>query len=196
MYKKLFVSAFALLFLTSCGLPAEEQEQGILLGDPKAPVELVVYLDYRCPECKEFHDELLTTLEKGAITDSRLKIRLRDFPVIAGSNLSHNAAWCARALGTREYRSFVAALYSNVDAQRIFQLKDMGKALGFPDDFAACVETERYANVVSNLKNKGRADNVTRTPTMILGDRRFNGASDLYDVLAAVNEAVTATKAP
>lgn len=196
MYKKLFLSVFLLLSLTSCGLPAEEMEQGILLGDPKAPVELVVYLDYRCPECQRFHDELLTTLEKGAVTDSHLKIRLRDFPIIAGSNLSHNAAWCARALGTKEYRAFIAALYSNVEAQRIFQLKEMGKALGFPDDFATCVETERYANVVSSLKNKGRADNVTRTPTLLLGDRRFNGASNLYDVLAVVNDAVAASKRP
>jgi len=193
MYKPLILGVLASVLLVSCGIPADEQEQGILFGSPKAPVEMIVYLDYQCPECKQFHDNILPALESAALSEGRLSLRLRDFPVIAGSNISHNAAWCAREIGTKEYRAFIGALYANIDAQRIFQLKEIGNSLGFPKSFAECVDTEKYANVVSTLKNKGRADNVVRTPTILLGKRRFNGASELFQVLEAVNEELAKT---
>ena len=194
-HKVLILSALSLLFFaTSCAAPEDEQQQGILLGDPKAPLEMIVYLDYQCPECKQFHDSILPTLENGYVKDGRLKIRLRDYPLIAGSNISHNAAWCAREFGLDKYHAFIDALYANQEAQRIFQLKEIGNKLGFTADFGNCIDQERYANTVNSLKNKGRADNVARTPTILLGNQRFNGASDLFKLLSAVEEQAQALK--
>lgn len=191
LHKSLLYCALFLftVSLTSCSaIPDQEQQLGILLGKPDAPVEMIVYLDYQCPECKQFHDSILPTLEDGYVKDGRLKIRLRDYPLIPGSNISHNAAWCAREHGVEKYHAFIDALYANQDAQRIFQLKEIGNRLGLPASFAECIDNERYANVVNSFKNKGRTDNVARTPTIILGDQRFNGASGLFDLLAAVEE--------
>lgn len=193
--RKLLALLALCLCVNSCGLPQDEKDLGILLGDPQAPVEMIVYLDYQCPDCKQFHDTILPTLEAGPVKDGSLKIRIRDFPIIAGSNLSHNAAWCAREQGTDKFQAYMDALYAHQDAQRVFQLKEIGNTLGFPADFAACVDQERYANVVNTLKNKGRADNVARTPTILLGSQRFNGASDLFDLLDAVNAKVQESRA-
>lgn len=186
--KKLLSFLVLSLLLTSCSaLPQDEVDNGILLGEPDAPVEMVVYLDYQCPECKEFHDTVLPTLEAGYIAEGKLRLRLRDFPVVAGSNLSHNAAWCARESGTEKFRAYISALYANQDAQRIFQLKEIGTTLELPDSFATCVDQESHANIVNMLKNRGRQDKVVRTPTILLGDQRFNGMTDLFEVVAAVD---------
>lgn len=176
------------VMMASCasGITSDEKEQGITHGQASAPVEMVVYFDYKCPDCKAFHDDILQQVENGYVADGRLKIHFRDFPLLPDSNLSHNAAWCAREVGEDAHRQYMAKLFANQSAQRLFQLKAYGTELGFPESFKTCIEEGRYLDLVNDFKTKGRTESVSRTPTIVIGGERYNNATGLFDIINVI----------
>jgi protein-disulfide isomerase len=57
-------------------------QYGLLLGDEKAPVELIEFGDLQCPVCKGYAENILPVIIQSQVRQGRVKISFRNFAII------------------------------------------------------------------------------------------------------------------
>jgi protein-disulfide isomerase len=67
-------------------------QQGLTLGDPKAPVELIEFGDLQCPVCKAYAEEMLPPVIEGQVKQGQAKITFRNFTIIGAQSSPAGAA--------------------------------------------------------------------------------------------------------
>lgn len=90
------------------GIPQE----GLLLGDPKAPVELVEFGDLQCPVCKGYSEEILPPVIEGQVKRGEVKIDFRNFTIIGEQSVPAGAAALAAGNQGRGW-NYVELFYRN-----------------------------------------------------------------------------------
>lgn len=96
------------------------------VGSPAAPVTLEVFLDYECPHCAGFCRDVLPTLITQYVQTGKIRLRYRDFPLVA-HRYAKTAARYANAAGEAGYYQAAAdqifktlsvwSIDGNIDAQ-------------------------------------------------------------------------------
>ncbi len=125
------------------GIPQDE----MVLGDPKAPVELVEFGDLQCPVCKAFAEELLPPIIETQVKNGEVKIDFRNFTIIGPQSVDAGAAALAAGEQGRGW-NFVELFYKNQG----------GENSGYADD-AFLKAIAEGAGVKDMAKwNKDRAD--------------------------------------
>lgn len=90
------------------GIPQNE----MVLGDPKAPVELVEFGDLQCPVCKAFAEEILPPIIENQVKNGEAKIDFRNFTIIGPQSVDAGAAALAAGAQERGW-NFVELFYRN-----------------------------------------------------------------------------------
>jgi protein-disulfide isomerase len=70
------------------GIPQE----GLVLGDSNAPVELVEYGDLQCPVCKQFAEDILPPVVEKQVRAGDVKVVFRNFPILGPQSAPAGAA--------------------------------------------------------------------------------------------------------
>jgi protein-disulfide isomerase len=141
--------------------------QGVTVGNTGAPHKLELYVDYRCPHCKEFEDSAGSTINQlvddGTATLTYLPLAFVDEQV---SPRAANGFACAAEAG--KARSYNDALFDNFGkAWTPDQLIDLGTQLGISDpSFGECVRSGKYQDWVASVGTAGEQRGVTSTPSM------------------------------
>jgi protein-disulfide isomerase len=87
-------------------------QRDMLLGDPKAPVELVEFGDLQCPVCAGYSEEILPPIIENQVKKGQAKIDFRNFTIIGPE--SADAAAAALAAGAQDRGwNFVELFYRN-----------------------------------------------------------------------------------
>ena len=122
------------------------QQQGMLLGNPDAPLELVEFGDLQCPVCAAYAEEILPPIIENQVKKGQVKIDFRNFTIIGPESTDAGAAALAAGAQGRGW-NFVELFYRNQG----------GENSGFADD--AFLEAVAKAAGVKNLArwNKDRA---------------------------------------
>lgn len=94
------------------GIPQRE----MVLGDPKAPVELVEFADLQCPFCKAFAEEVLPPIIENQVKNGQVKIAFHNFTIIGEQSLSAGAAALAAGAQGRGW-NYVKLFYRNQGAE-------------------------------------------------------------------------------
>ncbi len=68
------------------------QQSALLLGDPKAPVELVEFGDLQCPVCKANSEEAMPGVIEGPVAEGKAKVSFRNFIIISEESEPAGAA--------------------------------------------------------------------------------------------------------
>lgn len=84
----------------------------MLLGDPKAPVELAEFADLKCPYCKAFAESVLPPIIQNQVKKGEVKISFRVFTIIDEQSLPAGAAALAAGAQGRGW-NFVELFYKN-----------------------------------------------------------------------------------
>ncbi|HYC80826.1 MAG TPA: thioredoxin domain-containing protein [Solirubrobacterales bacterium] len=84
----------------------------LVLGDPKAPVELIEYGDLQCPVCKTYSEEILPPIVEKQVKNGELKIIFRNFLIIGEESLPAGAAAIAAGAQGRGW-NFLELFYRN-----------------------------------------------------------------------------------
>lgn len=84
----------------------------MVLGDPKAPVELVEFGDLQCPVCKGFAEEILPPIIENQVKNGEAKIDFRNFTIIGPQSVDAGAAALAAGAQGRGW-NFVELFYKN-----------------------------------------------------------------------------------
>jgi protein-disulfide isomerase len=90
------------------GIPQE----GLVLGDPNAKVELIEYGDLQCPVCKAYSEEILPPVIEGQVAQGQAKIVFRNFTIIGEQSGPAGAAALAAGAQGRGW-DYLELFYRN-----------------------------------------------------------------------------------
>ena len=177
-------AALLLVFTSAAGAAppsAEEALKDRVLGDPKAPIEIIEYSSLTCPHCRHFHIDILPDLKKNYLDTGRAKLVYRD---IAFDQLGLMAAIMARCAPPSRYFQFLDVLFQNQEkwaqnADPIRALTRIGSLGGLSEaDFRACTENRTIVDgVLQTRLEAGKRYQVNSTPSFIInGEKRVVGS--------------------
>jgi protein-disulfide isomerase len=67
-------------------------QQGMVLGDPQAPVRLIEFGDLQCPTCAGFAKEILPPIIENQVKNGEAKIDFRNLTIIGDESIPAGAA--------------------------------------------------------------------------------------------------------
>jgi protein-disulfide isomerase len=187
---------------TEVQTPTSANASGVAFSDGTGPVTVEEYVDFLCPNCKNFHDEasdeLRRLVEDGTIT-------LVTHPVAILDRLSSNqystrsAAASACAADEGRFAEYTDVLFTNQPAEGgpgpdNEQLIGFGNQVGLGEPFAQCVRDGRYTGWVGDVTEAMSRANITGTPTVLVNGQRVQASSAA--ILAAVSAAGGAGTTP
>ena len=168
------------------------QAEGYLLGNPKAPVQILEFADFECPACGQFATVTEPDVRKRIIEPGTASYRFFDFPLPQHKNsmAASNAAACAADQGKfweMHDRLFFGQPEWETNAVRnpkkVFTryAKELGLNV---DTWTSCYDEQRHQNRILANRAEGERRNVQSTPTFVIGRKQVPG-SLAYDQLKA-----------
>lgn len=94
------------------------------LGNPSAPIKLVVYDDYECPACGAFYEQTLRQMIDTYVADGKVYLVHRDFPLPMHQFSRQAARWVNAAARIGKFEEVERALFDNQMAWSEFGPED------------------------------------------------------------------------
>jgi len=149
-------------------------------GDPSAPIEIVEFADYQCPNCARAVSLLRTLVEQHP---GKVKLVHMDFPINA-SGISRRVAQggaCAQAQG--RFWEYHDAAYARQGTLTLESPQALAQELGLnPGRFSACMKDSSTPAKVQKAEKEGRRLGVSATPTLFVDGRPFPSSHLLRDL--------------
>lgn len=196
-----FASDVKRLFASSIVSPAniKRLEQGAhpTLGNPKAPVHIVEFVDYGCPYCQHVATTLRDFMSRHM---DDVELIIRDFPVVdlhPDAQHAALAADCVFAQGNLDrYWRYYDRLFVSQAAESPSDLRTYAEQLGA--NMAAydeCIQDPATASDIQASIADGQALGVGGTPTFFFNGVKIQGEMDARSLETVVREAANqATK--
>jgi protein-disulfide isomerase len=150
-------------------------QHGNVLGSPTAPVTVVEYVDLQCPFCQEFETKAMPTLLSRYVRPGKVKIEARPIAFIGPDSERGRAGALAAAEQNRLF-NYMQLLYLNQGTENTGWLDDAmasAAAASIPGLDVHAWSSARGSSAVTDQENQfdneGNADNVTETPTVLVG---------------------------
>jgi protein-disulfide isomerase len=150
-------------------------QHGNVLGSSKAPVTVVEYVDLQCPFCQEFETKAMPTLLSRYVRQGKVKIEARPIAFIGPDSERGRAGALAAAEQNRLF-NYMQLLYLNQGTENTGWLDDAmatAAAASIPGLDVHAWSSARGSSAVtaqeSQFDNEGNADNVSETPTVLVG---------------------------
>src|SRR5215212_10905114 len=157
---------------------------GYVKGSPEAPVEITEFADYQCPFCQTFATLQMPTIQERLIQTGRLRWRYRDFPLQQHqfARLAAHSAACADEQG--KYWQQHQRIYdgqtewaSQGDAGPTFRQYAQANGLDLKR-YDECMQSGKYAGRIQASYEEGAKLGVSSTPTLLVGNRLYQGRLD------------------
>ena len=170
------------------------------MGTPHAPVEMVVYSDFQCPNCREFDQQLRANLLKTFPT--QVQLFFRDSPLTSIHPWAKQAAIAGRCIVRQnpaafwDYHDWV---YSNQDQftpeNLAGKVVEFEKGKGLDDvQLAHCLDTSATAPEVDAEIAQAHALGISATPTVFINGRRLVGNIPWQTIQAVIEDEVQSQK--
>jgi protein-disulfide isomerase len=161
-------------------------------GDPKAPVVIVQWTDFRCPFCAAFAKETLPALFAQYIDTGKVRFELHDAALFGDQSV--DAAVAARAAGAQgKYHEFMSALYAAApDSGHPDLPKEtligFAQTAGVPDmaAFTAALGDATLRQQVIDATASAQKLGVNSVPFFVVGNQVVNGAQPLMNFQSAI----------
>ena len=113
------------------------EQDGTILGDPKAKVVLVEFGDLQCPACKQFADEAIPEIVNGPIRQGKARFEFRNWPILGPDSTVAAKASLAASLQGR-YWQFIENFYADQGPENTGYVTDeflrtIAEKAGVPD---------------------------------------------------------------
>ena len=150
-------------------------QHGTVLGSAKAPVTMVEYIDLQCPVCRAFETDVMPTIVPRYVRTGKVKVLARPIAFIGPDSTTGRRAALAAAKQNRFFE-FTQLLYFNQGEENSGWLDDSfvrsayASIPGFKAQAALSArDSAAVAAQTSRLDSQANADNVTGTPTVLVG---------------------------
>jgi protein-disulfide isomerase len=159
------------------GLP----QNGLTLGNPKAPVTMVEYIDLQCPFCQQFETQVMPDIIKKYVRPGKVKVEARIVAFIGADSSRGRKAMIAAATQNRAF-NFSELLYYNQGTENTGWLSDamVGQAVSsIPGvrvhDILNLVSSGSVSTQAKAFDAQMVADKVQGTPTLFAGKSGTKG---------------------
>ncbi len=150
----------------------------VVLGDPKAPVTIIVFGDYQCPFCEKMFQEAEQSIRKEYIETGKANLVYRDFPLEAihpYARPAANAAECAR--DQNKYWLYHDTLFKRQSQLPSIDFVKLAGELGLDTQvFASCFSASKYDAEIQKDYDAGVASGVNGTPATFINGKLISGA--------------------
>jgi protein-disulfide isomerase len=169
----------------------------LFIGDPEAPIHFKVFEDFSCSHCQNYHPDLTRFVETYVVSgQATLELDLLAFVAQPYSTDAAYAALCAGEQGAFwEFQSMLFETGAEQGARVAFTLPALNTAaqdMGLDgSEFADCLQSEKYAPVMTAYGLLANDLGVTGTPTVLVsyGDSgEWTAISREYDNLAQLTD--------
>lgn len=159
-------------------------------GSDNAPVTLVEYGDFQCPDCGIAYS---IVRELQAQMGSRLRFVFREFPLTDLHRHAEAAAEAAEAAGAQgQFWAMHDRLFEHQQALRekdlLFYAEEIGLNL---EQFQSALSEHAYAARVRAELAGGLRSGVRGTPTFFINGMRHDDSYDLETLSAAINAQIS-----
>lgn len=142
---------------------------------PAAPIHLLEYGDYQCPNTKAQHDVLKRILAEFGQSVNYVR---RDFPLNIHPD-STTAAWaalCVKKIAPSSHAAFEDVLYDHQSVLQLEHLLDYAEGMGVDRSaFASCIQDPAIHSQVSRDLESAILEGVRGTPTLFINGKPFEG---------------------
>ncbi len=155
-----------------------EMATGIQRGDPNAPITILEFGDFQCPACQQFATFVKPQLDLAYVDEGVARFVFHDYPLASGhahAFLAARGARCALDQGEQYFWPFHDQLFSHQSVWALSQgppmgaFRDYASAIGLDErDFTDCLDSDRFADVVSANIRLGIELGVSGTPTVFV----------------------------
>lgn len=157
------------------GIPQE----GMVLGDPKAPVQLIEYGDLQCPVCKGYAEEILPPIVENEVKKGQVKLDFRNLTIIGEQSVPAGAAALAAGEQGRGW-NYVEIFYRNQGEENSGYADDafleaVAKGAGVKDLAKWNKDRARLTSQVEKTSEEARVLGFEGTPSFAIQGPKTNG---------------------
>ena len=149
-----------------------------VLGDRKASLMMIEFIDLQCPYCKKFEEGAFAEIRKNLIDTGKVRYYSRDFPLEMHSSATKAAiaAHCAAEQGKFwPFRGLLMSAGADVSPNAI---ASYAKASGInADALNSCLSSSRYEEAIRASVADAAAMGVQGTPTFLIGKSTAEGTT-------------------
>ena len=156
------------------------------LGSPEAPVKVVEFGDYKCPACRQFHQDVYPKVLLDYIDMNLVEFFFINFQFLGpDSTTAGIAGECIYNENKNAFWDYFNTLYENqgpesqtwATPERILEL--VKQSVHGVDEAALrqCIQQKKYEAEVEADKQLGLAAGVTGTPSIFVNGTKLNGWS-------------------
>ncbi len=173
-------------------------------GSKTAKIAIVEFTDFWCGFCARFAQNTLPDLMKEYVVTGKIRYYVKDFAAQRGPKISE-AAHCAAEQD--KYWPLHDKLFAHYGKYADTEVAGYAQESGAdPTLFQKCVESDRYAKVVSESMEQGVAAGIDGTPTFLIGVvdpadpgklksvKTVVGAQSLEQFRAVINSVIDSSK--
>jgi protein-disulfide isomerase len=155
-------------------------------GNAGSDCSIVEFFDNQCPYCQANEPELQKLLKQ----DSRVKLVLKEFPILGPTSLIASKAALA-SVKQGKYLQFHEALLAHRGHYEKAEIVDeIAKSVGLDlDRLHKDMEAPEVTEALDRNLDLGRALNITGTPGFVIGTQIVSGASSVDDLKKYVADA-------
>ena len=163
-----------------------------VLGDPDAPITVVIYESLTCTHCAAFHAHTYEAVKARYVDSGKVKLVVQQY-LRNGADL--RASMMTRCVPESDFFDVVEVLFEHQDdwasnADPVKGLKRIGKKVGLRGrPFEACMANEALLDGLIKEHREMSRDGVTGTPSFLIdgelhvGDRSIEEFAQLLDPL-------------
>jgi predicted DsbA family dithiol-disulfide isomerase len=152
------------------------------LGDPNAPVKIVVYSDFQCPFCVKYWEETEGQVIENYVATGKVFYEFRSNGAFIGpeSAAAAEAAYCAGA--QNQFWEYHDILFANWTGENVGDFSDenlrlYASAINLNQNaFEQCLESGTYADRVRQDAANARSDGIHGTPSFLINGKLIEGA--------------------
>jgi protein-disulfide isomerase len=185
----------------AAGVPGSTAHYGVLVGQPSAPVHVVIYEDFQCPFCREF-EATSAGLLKQYVAEKKISVEYRPIAFLDQHSTSQystrslNAAACVTAAGGSDaFLKFHDLLYAHQPAEGTAGLPDSqllsyAKQVGVSGrKVQSCIDGEQYRGWTVGATNASSKAGINGTPTIFVNGSPFTDITSRDALAQAIRSA-------
>lgn len=147
-----------------------------VLGSTDAPITIIEFGDYQCPNCQRFNTQVKPLIVENYINTGKAKLIFKDFTIYGQDSVNGAiATYCAGEQG--KYWEMHDHLYGSQKAINsgwlsMDNIEKFASEVGLENQpFKECLESGKYKQQVMENFEQGKSIGITGTPTFIIIDK-------------------------
>ncbi len=144
-----------------------------IMGSPDAPITIIEFGDYQCPNCKKWFLNTKPDIVTNYIDTGKANLIFVDIAFLGKDSMpAARATYCAEEQGKYwEYHGFLYSNQMGIDNgwANVDSLKGYANNLGLDMElFVSCIDSDKYEKRVLFNTDESASNGVTGTPTFII----------------------------